>query len=276
MSKSSSFETLGRSVALFFACFGCADAVPETPAQESHVATNAEAARHGRRLAQDVLLVHGAWADGSCWSSVIKALQGDGYEVKAVQLREQSLADDASIVREAIDALPRPVVVAGHSYGGFVMSEATAGASNVVGLVFVAAFAPDEGESVGELAAQYPPAPALQHLELDDQFNTTIEPDAFVRHFAPDIPVRDARVLAAVQHPTAYTILTTKAGTPGWKTIPSYYQVSKQDEVIDPGLQRMFAARMAAKTIELSASHVSLISRPQVVVDLIDRAARGR
>ncbi|HEY6722622.1 MAG TPA: hypothetical protein VI197_01285, partial [Polyangiaceae bacterium] len=109
-----------------------------------------------------------------------------------------------------------------------------------------------------------------------DQLNTVIEPQAFVRYFAPDIPTHDARVLAAVQHPTAFGILSEAAGEPGWRTIPSYYQISLEDQVIDPRLQRMFADRMDAHTIELRASHVSLISRPKQVTGLIERAASAR
>lgn len=108
---------------------------------------------------------------------------------------------------------------------------------------------------------------------VDDQYNTVIEPEAFVRYFAPDIPTHDARVLAAVQHPTALGILVDTAGEPGWRTIPSYYQISLEDQVIDPSLQRMFAERMDARTIELRASHVSLISRPKQVTRLIESAA---
>jgi len=225
------------------------------------------------RIANDVLLVHGAWADGSCWAKVAKELFAAGFGVQAVQLREQSLEDDAALVRHAIDSAPRPLIVAGHSYGGFVMSEASAGAKNVPALVFVSAFAPDEGESIGTLAADYPTTPAIENLVVDDQGNSTIEPNAFVRYFAADLPKEEAQVLAAVQHPTAVGILSAVAGEPGWKTIPSYYQVSSEDQVIDPDLQRKFAERIQAETIELKASHVALISQPGPVADLIVRAA---
>src|SRR5689334_1219932 len=116
------------------------------------------------RAAKDVLLVHGAFADGSSWSGVTRRLQRDGYTVRTVQLREQSIADDAALVRHAIGGIPRPVVVVGHSYGGIVISEATTGAANVAGLVYVAAFALDQGESIQGVIAGYPPAPALKHL----------------------------------------------------------------------------------------------------------------
>ncbi len=225
------------------------------------------------RLATDIVLVHGAWADGSSWSHVIPLLQDVGFTVQAVQLPETSVAADADVVRNTIQSIPRPVVVAGHSYGGFVMSEATAGLENVAALVFVAAFAPDEGETIGGLAGGYPVTPAIQNLVVDDLGNTLIEPSAFAQYFASDVPPRDARVLAAVQHPTALSILGTPAGVPGWRTIPTFYQVSTNDEVIAPDLLRFFAERMGAETIELVSSHVSMISHPGEVADLIVRAA---
>jgi pimeloyl-ACP methyl ester carboxylesterase len=271
MTKDYALSTLGLLAFLALGSMGCA---ADADAAGAPSDSTTEELR-SRRLVNDVVLVHGAWADGSCWSGVIKSLQSDGFTVRAVQLREQSLEDDAALVRHAVGAIPRPVVVAGHSYGGFVMSEASAGTSNVTALVFVAAFAPDTGESIGQLTADYP-TPAIANLQLDDQFNTIIEPSAFVRYFASDIPVRDARVLAAVQQPTAYGILGAQAGEPGWRTIRSYYQISLEDQVIDPTLQRFFADRMGAHTIELRASHVSLISRPQAIAGLIERAARAR
>jgi pimeloyl-ACP methyl ester carboxylesterase len=224
------------------------------------------------RAAKDVLLVHGAFADGSSWSGVTRRLQRDGYTVRAVQLREQSLADDAALVRHAIGGIPRPVVVVGHSYGGIVISEATTGAANVVGLVYVAAFALDQGESIQGMIAGYPPAPALKHLIVDDQGNATVDPADFVQHFAADVPRDEARALEAAQHPISLSILGTPAGVPGWKTIPSFYQVSTNDEAIDPNLQRFFAKRMGAHTIEIAASHVSLVSKSGAVAELIERA----
>ncbi len=223
--------------------------------------------------AKDVVLVHGAFADASSWSGVTRRLQHDGYTVRAVQLREQSIADDAALVRQAIGKISGPVVVVGHSYGGIVISEATTGAANVVALVYVAAFALDQGESMQGVLAGYPPPPAMKHLIVDDQGNATLDPADFVQHFAADVPRDEARALEAAQHPIAVSILGTPAGAPGWKTIPSFYQVSTHDEAIDPGMQRFFAKRMAAQTIELAASHVSLVSKAGAVADLIERAA---
>lgn len=226
--------------------------------------------------AKDVVLVHGAFADGSSWSGVVKQLQHDGFTVRVVQLREQTIADDAALVRHAIGEIPRPVVVAGHSYGGIVISEAATGAANVVGLVYVAGFALDQGETIQSVTAKYAPAAAMKHLIVDDQKNASLEPGDFVQHFASDVPPDEAKVMESVQHPIALGILGTPAGAPAWKTIPSWYQVSANDEAIDPKLERFFAKRMNAQTIELSASHVSLVSKPGPIAELIERAAAGK
>lgn len=221
----------------------------------------------------DVLLVHGAFADGSSWSGVIAHLQRRGFEVSAVQLLEQTLHGDVALVRDVIDHSPRQLVVAGHSYGGAVISGATAGAGNVNALVFVAAYAPDEGESALDLNAKFPATAIEQDLVVDDQGNITVQPEAFTQVFAPDVDRRRAQVLAAVQKPINTAALAEKAGPAGWKTIRSFFQVSTRDQVINPQLERFEAQRMNATTIELAASHASLISHPTAIADLIERAA---
>jgi pimeloyl-ACP methyl ester carboxylesterase len=231
-------------------------------------------ADHAR--ARDVLLVHGAWADGSSWADVIVRLQRDGYTVRAVQLPLQSLAGDAAVVRAEIDRIGRPVVVAGHSYGGAVIGEAAAGAPNVVGLVYAAAYALDNGESLGALNARFAATPILQALVFDAQGNATVDPEAFTQLFAPDVPARQARVLATVQKPISGAIFGTPAGHPAWREVPSWYQVSRDDQVIAPELQRFVAARMGARVVELSSSHASLVSHPRAIAELIEQASRGR
>jgi pimeloyl-ACP methyl ester carboxylesterase len=261
---------LAGLAALALGAPGCAVTADEQDA-ESAVARRAEGA-----LARDVLLVHGAWADGSSWADVTERLQRDGYTVRAVQLPLQSLAGDAAIVRRELARIGRPVVVAGHSYGGAVIGEAAAGASNVIGLVYAAAFALDAGEALGGLIAGFPAPPILDALELDSAGNATLAPDAFVELFAPDLPARRARVLAASQTPIAGAIFGTPAGAPAWRTIPAWYQVSTEDQVVSPELQRFVAARMSAQVIELPASHASPLARPRELTRLIERAAHGR
>ena len=232
----------------------------------------------GRRRADqrdvDILLVHGAWADGSSWSSVIGSLQSQGFNVTAVQLSEQSLSGDVTLVEHAIAMSKRPLVVAGHSYGGAVISGATAGASNVKALVFVAGYAPDSGESVLSLNQKFPATPIVKALEFDDQGNATIKPAAFPRIFMPDVPRTQARILAAVQKPINRAALQAPAGPAGWHTIPTYYQVSTRDQVINPDLERYLAHRMKAHVVELDSSHASLLSHPKQIAALIERAAR--
>ncbi len=249
---------------------GCAATASEDDAT-SAVERRAEGA-----LAQDVLLVHGAWADGSSWSDVIGRLQRDGYTVRAVQLPLQSLAGDAAIVRREIEQIGRPVVVAGHSYGGAVIGEAATGATNVVGLVYAAAFALDQGEALGGLVAGFPATPILDALVFDSQGNATLAPEAFVELFAPDLPERQARVLAATQTPISGAIFGTPAGAPAWRGIPAWYQVSTEDQVVSPDLQRFVAARMNAHVTELPSSHASPLARPRAITALIETAAYGQ
>jgi pimeloyl-ACP methyl ester carboxylesterase len=256
------------ALALAPGALGCAADAGEDSAE---VELRAEGA-----LARDVLLVHGAWADGSSWSDVIARLQRDGYTVRAVQLPLQSLAGDAAIVRRELEHIGRPVVVAGHSYGGAVIGEAAAGAANVIGLVYAAAFALDQGETLGGLIEQFPATPILGALAFDGQGNATVAPDAFAELFAPELPARQARVLAAVQAPISGAIFGTPAGAPAWRGIPAWYQVSTQDQVINPELQRFVAARMNARVIELPAGHASPLSRPRAIAGLIEAAAHGR
>jgi pimeloyl-ACP methyl ester carboxylesterase len=223
----------------------------------------------------NIVLVHGAWADGSCWSAVIERLQADGYTVTAPQFPESSLAADVARLRQVLNRQDGPVIVAGHSYGGQILTALGTDAPNVAGLVYIAAFGLDEGESIGALLAQGSPTPALAHLDIDKLGFAWLPEDDFVKHFAADVdPVR-ARVMHAVQQPLAASTLEDVMGVPAWKSHPSWYLVAQNDEAIPPGAERQFAARMGATTIEVPSSHVAMVSHPDAVADLIETAAKA-
>ena len=221
----------------------------------------------------NVVLVHGAWADGSSWSAAIRALQAKGYNVTAPQLPETSLADDLARVRQVLARQSGPTVVAGHSYGGQVMTALGTDAPNVTGLVYVAAFALDEGESLGALLGGGPPTPALAHLIVDEQGFGWLPEEDFVHHFAADLDPADAKVLYAVQQSLSMSTFEDVMGTPAWKSQPSWYLVATNDEAIPPDAERMFAQRMGAHAIEVASSHLAMVSHPAEVVGLIELAA---
>ena len=221
----------------------------------------------------NILLVHGAWADGSSWSGVIERLQAEGFQVRAPQFPLSSLADDVARLRQVLEFQDEPTIVVGHSYGGQIMTALGAEAPNVVGLVYVAAFGLDEGESLGELLSQGPASPALAHLFTDARGFGWLPEDDFVHHFAADIGPAQARVLYAVQQPLATSALGDVMGYPAWKSLPSWYLVAQNDEALPPDAERRFAARMGANTVEIPSSHVPMYSHPDEVADLIEKAA---
>jgi pimeloyl-ACP methyl ester carboxylesterase len=223
----------------------------------------------------NIVLIHGAWADGSCWSGTIERLQADGYRVIAPQFPLTALADDVARLRQVLDLQDGPAVVAGHSYGGQVMTALGTDAPHVAGLVYIAAFALDQGESLGGLLSQGPVTPALEHLFTDRQGFGWLSEDDYVNHFAADVdPVR-ARVMYAVQQPLAASAFGDVMGVPAWKSLPSWYLVAADDEAIPPAAERQFAARMGATTVEIPASHVSMVSHPCDVAQLIETAAEA-
>ena len=222
----------------------------------------------------NVVLVHGAWADGSCWSDVIAALQADGYHVTAPQFPMSSLAADVARLRQVLDFQDGPTIVAGHSYGGQIMTALGTDAPNAVGLVYIAAFGIDQGESLGALLSQGPVTPALAHLFTDKQGFAWLSEEDFVGHFAADVDPARARVMFAVQQALASSAFTDVMGEPAWKSLPSWYLVATNDEAIPPDAERQFAGRMGAVTIEVPSSHVAMVSHPADVADLIKKAAR--
>jgi pimeloyl-ACP methyl ester carboxylesterase len=223
----------------------------------------------------NIVLVHGAWADGSCWSAVIERLQADGYNVTAPQFPETSLAADVARLRQVLERQDGPTVVVGHSYGGQIMTALGTDAPNAAGLVYIAAFGLDEGESIGALLSQGPPTPALAHLDIDKQGFAWLPENDFVYHFAADVDAAAARVMYAVQQPLAATALQDMMGVPAWKSLPTWYLVAAGDEAIPPDAERKFAARMGATTIEVPASHVAMVSHPAAVAAFIETAAKA-
>ena len=223
----------------------------------------------------NIVLIHGAWAEGSCWSGVIERLQADGYHVTAPQFPLTALADDVARLRQVLDLHDGPAVVAGHSYGGQVITALGADAPNVAGLVYIAAFGLDQGESLGGLLALGPVTPALAHLLTDARGFGWLPEDDFVRHFAGDVDPVQAKVMYAVQQPLAASAFADVMGVPAWKTLPSWYLVATDDQAIPPDAERQFAARMGATTIEIPSSHVPMVSHPGDVAQLIETAAES-
>jgi pimeloyl-ACP methyl ester carboxylesterase len=223
----------------------------------------------------NIVLVHGAWADGSSWSSVIERLQGDGYRVTAPQFPLTSLADDVGRLRHVLALQDGPTVIVGHSYGGQVMTALGTDAPNVVGLVYIAAFGIDEGESLGGLLSQGPPTPALAHQFVDDEGFVWLTEDDFVNHFAGDVDPVKAQVLYAVQQPLAASGFNEAMTVPAWKFLPSWYLVAQDDQALPPDAQRMFANRMGATTVEIRSGHLAMVSHPDEVVKLTETAAEA-
>jgi pimeloyl-ACP methyl ester carboxylesterase len=219
-----------------------------------------------------IVLVHGAFADGSSWAKVIPILQAKGYNVTAVQNPLTSFGDDVAATKRALDLQTGPVVLVGHSWAGVVITEAGMD-PKVVGLVYVAAFGPDVGEVVADINKSYPTPPALAAPIVDKSGFMTLSTDAFVKHFASDLPPTEARVLAAAQGPILAAAFGTQVSNAAWKTKPSWYIVAKLDEAIAPDEERFFAKRMNATTTELNTSHVPMLSKPADVAAIIMKAA---
>jgi len=223
----------------------------------------------------NIVLVHGAWADGSCWSAVIERLQADGYRVTAPQLPETSLADDVARVRHVLSRQDGPTVLAAHSYGGQVITSLGTDAPNVVGLVYIAGFGLDEGESIGALLQQGPPTPAVANVDVDSEGFAWLPEGDFLAHFAPDIDSVKAKVMYAVQQPLPMSVFDDVMGTPAWKSLPSWFLVAQHDEVIPPDAERQFAQRMGADTIEVASGHCAMVSHPEETHERIVTAAKA-
>jgi pimeloyl-ACP methyl ester carboxylesterase len=230
-----------------------------------------------------IVLVHGAWADSSSWAGVVRRLQDRGYTVDVPPNPLRSLQGDADSLRAYLATVSGPVVLVGHSYGGAVITNAATGNAGVKALVYINAFAPDEGESVVQLATARPgsaiggdPAQVFDVVPLaGGDVDLYIKRAVFPHAFANDLPPRTAAVLAATQRPVTGSAVGAPSGPPAWRTISSWYLVGTADNVIPPAEQRFMARRAGARTVEVRASHLSMISRPREVTKLIVDAAHS-
>jgi pimeloyl-ACP methyl ester carboxylesterase len=240
-------------------------------AAASMVSTRGMAANAAPPKARNVVLVHGLFADGSSWSEVIPRLQASGLNVTSVQNPLTTLPEAVASAERVLARQDGPTVLAGHSFSGMIVTEAGMH-PNVSALVYVAARAPDAGEDYAALAKTYPTPPASAGIVFDGDEGRLSE-EAFLRDFAGDIPKAKAKALYAVQQPFQKALLTGKTTNAAWRSKPSYYAVSTEDRTINPDLERFMAKRMGAKTIEVKASHLSLISHPKEITRLILEAA---
>jgi pimeloyl-ACP methyl ester carboxylesterase len=222
---------------------------------------------------KDVVLVHGAWADGSSWSKVIPLLEKKGFHVTAVHLPFTTLADDVAAVKRMLALQEGPVVLVGHSYGGAVITEA-GDDPKVAALVYIAAFAPDKGQSAGDLNNEYPPTPGAKEFHPDANGFLSLTDKGIAEDFAQDLPASETKILAAIQgQVSGPNELGAKVTTAAWRNKPSFYMVADHDRMIPPELEKKLAAEMHAKTMHISSSHVPMLSHPTEVANFISEAA---
>jgi len=221
---------------------------------------------------RNIVFVHGAWADGSSWSKVIPLLQSKGLHAVAVQNPLTSLADDVAATKRAIALQDGPVLLVGHSYGGAVITEA-GNDPKVVGLVYVAAFAPSDGESVASTAKPFPPPPLFSEVRADAEGFLTVTAKGIAEDFAQDLPDKEKQVLTATQGPTAAAVFGATITTAAWKTKPSWYVIASNDRAVPPELEKAEAVAMKATSITITSSHVPMFSHPKEVADFIEQAA---
>lgn len=243
-----------------------------TAATDNKTITQPQVVQDVTTNATNIVLVHGLWADGSSWNKVIPILQNARHKVIAVQLAAHSLAEDVATVKRAIDLVGGPTILVGHSFGGFVITNAAYNNKNVTGLVYVAAFAPDEGES----AVNFVPVESLPSglLVFDSGGFAYLNPKMFHGAFIQDANETEAETLAAVQKPAYQSLFTEKSGPPAWKQLPTWFEVSEGDHIIPPDIERNFAKRMNATTISINSSHASLVTHPDEIAELILNATK--
>jgi pimeloyl-ACP methyl ester carboxylesterase len=217
-----------------------------------------------------IVFAHGLWADGSCYSKVIQRLQSDGYEVMSTQNSLDTVKGDADAVARVLGRVSSPSILVGHSYGGTVIT-AAGNDDRVVGLVYIAALAPDDDETSQSLIDKFPPTDVFQHIEVADG-RIWLRPDG-IESFAGDLPAEEQKTVGSVQGVPAVDLFNQKVKGAAWKTKPSWYIVAKNDRTVHPDLERFVAKRMGATTIEADSSHVVMLSQPDLVADVIRKAA---
>lgn len=220
-----------------------------------------------------VVLVHAAWADGSSWNKVTEQLQRKGFKVVAAQIPLTSFTEDVAVLKKVLLQQEGPIVLAGHSYGGAVITAAATGDPNVKGLVYVAAVVPDEGETVGDVFHRVPPHPSAPKLQPDADGFLWLTVDAFRSAVAPDASASETALMAATQKPIALKCLGEPITNPAWREKPTWFLIAEKDLMVSPETQRFTAARMKSKVVSLPVDHTPLASKPDAVTDLITAAA---
>lgn len=233
-----------------------------------HSVNAAGAHSHGVR---NIVLVHGAWADGSSWAKVIPLLQAKGYRVTAVQNPLTSLSDDVAATKRALDLQDGPALLVGHSWAGMVITQAGT-ASKVAGLVYINAFAPSVGDSATSLGRGYPTPPGVKDIRQSDGF-LWLTPSTVAQYFTPELSPSESAVVAATQVPITGASFTETVTVAAWKTKPSWCIVGMHDQMIDPDLERAMAKKIKAKVLELDAGHTSMLEQPEKVANFIASAA---
>lgn len=254
-------------------------AVPAASEASASPGAAGAASRTAHAVKPTVVLVHGAFADSSSWSGVIARLEREGYPVLAVANPLRDLAGDSAYLSSVLDSIPGPVVLVGHSYGGAVITDGAAGHANVKALVYIAAFAPDQGESALQLTGEYPgsllPASLVVRPFPGGQ-DAYIDQAAFQKVFAADVPTRETSLMAAEQRPVAVAALAGASSAPAWRTIPSWFLVAGADQAIPPAAEQAMAQRAHSHTVTIpGASHAVAVSHPDAVADLVEAAARA-
>jgi pimeloyl-ACP methyl ester carboxylesterase len=223
----------------------------------------------------NIVLVHGAWMDGSCWRLVTQRLQARGFHVRAPQFPLTSIASNLARLRQVLSLQIGPTVLVGHCYGGQTITALDAATPEVAGLVYIAGFAIDEGESLADLMSRGPATPALEYMLTDEQGFSWLSESDFTGHLIGDVDYQTARAMWASQQPLAVSAFADVMGPPAWRSLPSWYLVATEDQAVPPRVQRHWASRMGATTTEVPSGHLPLISHPDNVADFITAAVES-